>query len=157
MRIGITGTPGTGKTTVADTLEREVISVKEFAKEKELGEEIDGIFEVDVDAVEQNLPEDCWIEGHLAHKVGADYCIVLRTRPDILEERLEKRGYSQEKVTENVEAEKMDLILSEAYENCKIYEIDTTEKSVEEVVAEIREAVKNEKSKYAVCDWSSFF
>lgn len=157
MRIGITGTPGTGKTTVAETLEREVISVKEFAKEKELGEEIDGIFEVDVDAVEQKLPEDCWIEGHLAHKVELDYCIVLRTRPDILEERLEKRGYSQEKVTENVEAEKMDLILSEAFEKCKIYEVDTTGKSVEEVVAEIREAVKNKESKYAVCDWSSFF
>ncbi|MFO7794396.1 MAG: adenylate kinase family protein [Candidatus Nanohaloarchaea archaeon] len=156
MRIGITGMPGTGKTSVAEKLDREVISIKEFAKERGLGDEKD-LFEVDVEAVKDELPKDCWVEGHLAHKVGVDYCIVLRTRPDILEERLKKRNYSEEKIEENLEAEKMDLILSEAFENCKIYEIDTTEKSVEETVEEIEEAVKNKESKYAICDWSSFF
>ena len=156
MRMGITGTPGTGKTTVAEALDKEIISIKEFARERELGEEKD-IFEIDVERVKEELPEDCWIEGHLAHKVGVDYCIVLRTRPDVLEERLKERDYSEDKIEENLEAEKMDLILSEAFENCKIYEIDTTRKSVEETVEEIEEAVKNKESKYAVCDWSSFF
>ncbi len=156
MRIGITGTPGTGKTTVAEKLDREVISVKEFAKERGLGEEKD-LFEIDVEAVKNELPENCWVEGHLAHKVAVDYCIVLRTRPDILEDRLKERGYSDEKIKENVDAEKMDLILSEAFEKCKIYEIDTTKKSVDETVEEIKEAVENKESKYAVCDWSSFF
>ena len=156
MRIGITGTPGTGKTTVAEALDEEIISIKEFAKERGLGEEKE-IFEVDVKAVNDELPEDCWVEGHLAHKMKLDYCIVLRTRPDVLEERLNQRDYSQEKVDENIEAEKMDLILSEAFENSKIYEIDTTDKSVQEVVDEINKAVENKESKYAVCDWSSFF
>ena len=156
MRIGITGTPGTGKTTIAEALDRSVISLKDFAREHSLGEEND-IFEVDVEKVDQNLPEDCWVEGHLAHKINLDYCIVLRTRPDVLEERLSERGYSEEKIRENVEAEKMDLILSEAFERTTVYEIDTTEKSVEEVVDEINEAVKNKESKYAICDWSSFF
>lgn len=156
MRVGITGTPGTGKTTVADTIERDVISLKEFVKERGLGEEKE-LFEIDTEAVKEALPEDCWVEGHLAHKVGVDYCIVLRTRPDILERRLSDRDYSKEKVEENVEAEKMDLILSEAFEATKVYEIDTTKKSVEEVVEEINEAVKNKESKYAICDWSSFF
>ncbi|MEF8880236.1 MAG: AAA family ATPase [Candidatus Nanohaloarchaea archaeon] len=156
MRVGITGTPGTGKTTVADALDKEVISVKEFAKQKGLGKEGE-LFEVDVEAVNQELPEDCWVEGHLAHKLDLDYCIVLRIRPDILEKRLSKRDYSEEKIEENLEAEKMDLILSEAFERSKIYEIDTTEKSVEEVVEEIDSAVKNRESKYAICDWSSFF
>ena len=156
MRIGITGTPGTGKTTVAEALDEEIISIKEFAKERGLGEEKE-IFEVDVEAVNEALPEDCWVEGHLAHKMDLDYCIVLRTRPDVLEERLNQRDYSQEKVEENIEAEKMDLILSEAFENSKIYEIDTTHKSIEEVVDEINKAVENKESKYAVCDWSSFF
>jgi adenylate kinase len=156
MRIGITGTPGTGKTTVAEALDREVISIKEFARERGLGEEKE-LFEIDTEAVKEALPEDCWVEGHLAHKVGVDYCIVLRTRPDILEERLEDRDYSDEKVQENLEAEKMDLILSEAFEATKVYEIDTTKKSVEDVVDEINSAVKNKESKYAICDWSSFF
>lgn len=157
MKIGITGTPGTGKSTVAEALDQEVISIKEFAKEKGLGEEVEGIFEVDVEAVNQELPEDCWVEGHLAHKMDLDYCIVLRTRPDVLEDRLEDRDYNEEKVEENIEAEKMDLILSEAFENSKIYEIDTTDKSVEEVVQEINEAVNNKEERYAICDWSSFF
>lgn len=156
MRIGITGTPGTGKTTVAEALDREVISIKEFARERGLGEEKE-LFEIDTEAVKEALPEDCWVEGHLAHKVGVDYCIVLRTRPDILEERLEDRDYSDEKVQENLEAEKMDLILSEAFEATKVYEIDTTKKSLEDVVDEINSAVKNKESKYAICDWSSFF
>jgi adenylate kinase len=156
MRIGITGTPGTGKTTVAEALDREVISIKEFARERGLGEEKE-LFEIDTEAVKEALPEGCWVEGHLAHKVGVDYCIVLRTRPDILEERLEDRDYSDEKVQENLEAEKMDLILSEAFEATKVYEIDTTKKSLEDVVDEINSAVKNKESKYAICDWSSFF
>lgn len=156
MRIGITGTPGTGKTTVAKTLDKNVISIKEFAKENGLGEHKD-IFEVDIEAVNDQLPKNCWIEGHLAHKMDLDYCIVLRTRPDLLKERLNGRDYSEEKVSENVDAEKMDLILSEAFENSKVYEIDTTHKSVEEVVDEIEEAVKEKKERYAICDWSSFF
>ncbi len=156
MRIGITGTPGTGKSTVAEALDHDIISIKEFAKERGLGED-NGIFEVDVEAVNKELPQNCWIEGHLAHKMDLDYCIVLRARPDILEERLMSRDYNKEKIDENVEAEKMDLILSEAFENSKIYEIDTTSKAVENVITEIEAAVEEKKERYAICDWSSFF
>lgn len=156
MRIGITGTPGTGKTTVSEALDQNVISLKDFAMERGLGNKND-VFEVDIDKVDEALADDCWVEGHLAHKLDLDYCIVLRTRPDVLESRLRERGYGKDKIRENVEAEKMDLILSEAFERTKIYEIDTTEKSVEEVVDEINSAVENKESKYAVCDWSSFF
>jgi len=155
MRIGITGTPGTGKTTVAEALDQEVICIKDFARERGLGEEND-VFEIDVEKVKEELPEDCWVEGHLAHKVGVDYCIVLRTRPDILQNRLEERDYSEEKIEENVEAEKMDLILSEAFENSKIYEIDTTEKTAEEAADGIKKAVENKKERTGVVDWSDF-
>lgn len=156
MKIGITGTPGTGKTTVAEALNREIIDMKEFAREEGLGDEKD-LFEIDVSAVNDKLPGNYWIEGHLSHKLDLDYCIVLRTRPDILEERLNQRDYSKEKIDENVEAEAMDLILSEASQkDVPIYEIDTTENSVEETVNEIEEAVENRKEKMLSIDWTRF-
>jgi len=104
--------------------------MKEYAEKHGLGEEKEGLFEIDVSAVNSSLPESFWIEGHLSHRVDLDYCIVLRTRPEVLEKRLKKRGYSEEKIRENVEAEAMDVILSEAYQRTKVYEIDTTEKTL---------------------------
>ena len=155
MRIGITGTPGTGKTTISESLDREIISIKDFAKDKGLGEQ-KKLFEVDTEAVNDELPESCWFEGHLAHRIDLDYCIVLRTRPDILEERLEARDYPEQKINENVEAEAMDIILSEASQKTCVYEIDTTEKSIDETVREIEDAVGNRKEKTGVVDWTGF-
>ena len=154
MKIGITGTPGTGKTTVSDALSKDVIDMKKFAKERGLGEEKD-LFEINVGAVNSELPESYWIEGHLAHLLDLDYCIVLRTKPEVLEKRLENRGYSNQKIDENVEAEAMDVILSESSRH-KVYEIDTTGKSVEDVVDEIKDAVENKKERTGVVDWTEF-
>lgn len=156
MKVGITGTPGTGKTSVADKLDKQVISMKEFAKERELGKQ-NNLFEIDVEAVNEELPEDYWIEGHLAHKLDLDYCIILRTRPDVLEHRLKERGYSEGKIKENVEAEAMDLILSEASEGgFPVYEINTSEKSVQQTVEEIREAVNERKEKSGIVNWMDY-
>ena len=136
MRIGITGTPGTGKTTAAHHLNHEFIDLGDYARKKGLGEP-GKEFKVDVEALNESLPEDCWVEGHLAHKIDLDHCIVLRTDPKILRERLEKRGYPEKKIEENVEAEAMDLILSEASKRHKVYEIDTTGRKPVEVAEEI--------------------
>lgn len=156
MRVGITGTPGTGKTTISKKLSQDVISLKEFAEERGLGESNE-IFEVDVEAVNDNLPDDCWVEGHLAHKIDLDYCIVLRTRPDVLEDRLKDREYSESKMNENIEAEKMDLILSEAFQrDFPVFEVDTTDIAVEDVVEEIQDAVDNKDERIGVVDWSEF-
>jgi len=156
MKVGITGTPGTGKTTVSEGLNREVIDLKEFALKQELGEQQE-LFNIDMEKVRDFLPEDYWIEGHLTHKLNLDYCIVLRTRPEELEKRLEARGYSQRKIRENVEAEAMDLILSEACQkDFKVYEIDTTAKSPQQVVNEVIEAVNKKKERSGIVDWTDF-
>lgn len=156
MRIGITGTPGTGKTTVSKLLTRDVIDLKKFAQERGLGEE-KKIFHIDVESLDEELPEDCCVEGHLAHRLTLDYCIILRTRPDVLEERLRKRDYPEEKIRENVEAEAMDLILSQASnQDFTVYEIDTTDVRPGTIAERIEEAIEKKEERKGVVDWSSY-
>lgn len=77
------------------------------------------------------------VEGHLSHLCeGADKMIILRLNPKELESRLKGRDYSDSKINENLEAEALAVCSAEAYE---IYggnasEIDTTNKSIEEVI-----------------------
>jgi adenylate kinase len=95
--------------------------------------------------------------GHLSHLVGADLIVVLRCRPSVLEERLKGRRYSQAKVRENMEAEGCDVILIEAMEgSAPVFEIDTTERTPEQVADAIGEILAGEKEKYEPghIDWS---
>ncbi|WEL19843.1 adenylate kinase family protein [Candidatus Nanohalococcus occultus] len=160
MKVTVTGTPGTGKTSVSEKLEGyEKIHLTEFVKEHGLG--TDGeVFEVDTEAMCEKLEEetsegDYLIEGHLAHYISSDICIVLRCDPDELEERLGERRYSESKVRENVESEAMDLILQQAVQNQEaVVEVDTTGRTVEETVKAIEEKISEGKSSYGKVDWT---
>lgn len=136
MKIGITGVPGTGKTTVSNLLgERlgiEVVHISDLFKG-----------EVSLKAVRAKLwwilmkKESVILEGHLLSdvKLPLDVVFVLRTRPDVLLERLKERGYDWQKVNENVLAEALDYCLQNAEERYKkIIQIDTTERHSIEVV-----------------------
>lgn len=57
------------------------------------------------------------IDSHLSHylpKKYADLCIVTKCDLKVLEKRLKKRGYSKEKIRENLDAEIFDVCLEEA-------------------------------------------
>ncbi|MDM7911991.1 MAG: AAA family ATPase, partial [Methanotrichaceae archaeon] len=106
MQIALTGTPGTGKTTVASLLPYRVMDINALVKEGlNLGIDPDrGCLEADVDALAQRLKEMdkdakeiTILEGHFSH-LFADWAIVLRLSPKVLRERLEVRGYSKEKI-----------------------------------------------------------
>lgn len=163
MKIGLTGTPGTGKTTLANKLPFDIVHLNEYMRENDIGEEIEnGELEIDLEELKQNQPEasgkDLLIEGHLSHFLDLDYCIVLRTNPETLENRLNKRDYSEEKVRENVESEALDVILSQAVQNQdKVFEIDTTKKSIDETVEKIIEAIENREERKGVVDWTDYF
>jgi adenylate kinase len=140
MQIALTGTPGTGKTTVAGLLPYKVIDINALVKGgMNFGKDPErGCLEADMDALANHLakldPDETLIlEGHFSHHF-ADWSIVLRLDPVILKLRLEARGYSAPKIKENLEAEALDVILVEAVELCaRVDEIDTTEKSPQEV------------------------
>lgn len=86
------------------------------------------------------------VEGHTSHLLRCvDLVVVLRTHPDELRRRLEARGYHHSKICENVEAEAMGLIVSEAVSIHgveKVVEIDTTGKAVDEVAEIFWKALK---------------
>jgi adenylate kinase len=144
----LTGTPGVGKSTIADLLARKgylIIRAKETIQEHivETGDDdtCDDIC-IDVDAWAAHFGiRDGIVEGHFSHFIpGAKGVIILRCNPDILTGRLRARGYTEEKVRENVEAEVLDVILIEAcdlYSEEQIYEIDGSYASAEEIVAQI--------------------
>ncbi len=148
MRIAITGTPGTGKTTVAERFSDRyrVYSVKDLALESSCGEREGDELIVDVECLKEKIDcEDCIIEGHLSHLLNPDLIIVLRCHPDRLRERLKPRGYSEEKLMENIEAEAIDVILEEALETGRpVYEIDTTDMDIEDVVGAVERIINGD-------------
>lgn len=155
MLIGITGTPGTGKTAVTSLLEERsqcrIIHLNELIRGEKLYSEVDAKRDcvvADMDLVEKRVAEIAGdnqitiIDSHLSHHI-ADYVIVLRTSPEVLRERLAKRKYSTEKIEENLEAEALDIILAESVDWCKkVFELNTTEESMEKTVAAITRIIK---------------
>ena len=161
--IFISGTPCTGKTTVAIELNdylsdngfnSKLIKINDFAIENDLvlGEDPDKFYKViDIDKLNDCLNGEInnflstdnngsikvlIVEGHLSHLCeGADKMIVLRLNPDILQIRLEERNYTESKIQENLEAEALAVCSAEAYDiyGEKTNEIDASDKSVDEI------------------------
>jgi adenylate kinase len=134
MKLALTGTPGTGKSTVADLINAgfSIIHVNDLVKDRyNLGpDEERGCLVADIPGLSvyvEGLKGDAILEGHISHLLPADLVVVLRSSPDTLRRRLGARGWSRAKVQENVEAEGLDIILVEAmHAHKKVYEIDTT-------------------------------
>ncbi|MFC6757921.1 MULTISPECIES: adenylate kinase family protein [Haloarcula] len=155
MRIAVTGTPGTGKTTATELLEtdRDVINLNDVIKSEGFSTGTDeerGSLVADMDALAEWLDgrEDVIVESHLAHNFEADRVVVLRAHPDTVVSRLRERGDSDSKAYENAESEALDVVLSEAVHHHgteNVYEIDTTDREPSEVAAEIAAVVAGER------------
>ncbi|MCK4883374.1 MAG: AAA family ATPase [Candidatus Diapherotrites archaeon] len=162
--IIITGTPGTGKTTIAKELGKAlnlpVFSELELISQKQIGKKnTENEFEVELELLEKEinlLEKDCIVEGHLLCelKTTAGTVIVLRCEPKKLEKRLLKRHYKTKKVNENICCELIDYCLQKAEENhSQVISVDTSN-SLEETLSKTINAV-NGKFKGDNIDWSN--
>ena len=155
MRIAVTGTPATGKTSVAKILAEKLgfryINLNKFAKEKKLFSGYDRKRKCNVVDIEKmrkeikKIQEDLVMDSHYSHEMPFDVVVVLRTNPRELRKRMERKGWWKEKIEENIEAEIMEICKSEALErlgNKKMIEIQTTRKKPEDVVKEIMEKLR---------------
>ena len=165
MMCGITGTPGTGKSTVADELARRGHTVIHLADT--VGEYVIGMDEerdsriVDTDRwVADFRPVDGIVEGHIAHLLPCDRVVILRCRPDELRRRLMVRRYRQDKIDENAEAEALDVCLIETTERHKpahILEIDTTSQDPVSCAVQVEHFMTGKiPASFGRIDWSGY-
>jgi adenylate kinase len=154
MLLAVTGTPGTGKSSVCNALGLEYVDLNRVIRERGFYSGVDperGSLIADLDRLRDYLRQQerplLIVEGHLAHLLEPEAAVVLRASPVVLAERLEQKGFPPQKIQENVEAEALDIILAEAVELCAVvYEVDTSALSVKEVAAVVRAIIDAEKA-----------
>ncbi|MBI2530361.1 MAG: AAA family ATPase [Candidatus Diapherotrites archaeon] len=129
MRIIITGSPGTGKTAVAKLLGKRlkcaVLNEHDFCMRKGIGKFEGSELIVPLGKLRKALNAELKrrrniiAEGHLLCeiKLGADAAVLLRLHPELLEARLEKRGYNAEKIQDNVFCEGIDYCKKHLHRN----------------------------------------
>lgn len=167
MVIALTGTPGTGKTTVCEFIKEHskyrekyhIIDLHKLIMDEKIytgKDESRDTYNADMERLGVRVTElieqtpagmDTLLEGHISHYLPADVIIVLRASPVALRKRLGKRReYSFEKVKENSDAEALDVILVESVESSdKVFEINTTDMNLISVVKSVIEIIESLK------------
>jgi adenylate kinase len=138
MKILITGVPGSGKTSISKELSKllklSYFDVKQIIKENP--ETIDGkemdeliINEKLKKVLTKILPKKCIYETHLIEYCPKnDLIIILRVKPLVLKNRLIKRGYSKQKIIDNLEVEILDYF-TQIIKSNKVIEYDCSKGS----------------------------
>ncbi len=155
--IIISGTPGTGKTTISNHLckfinasivslnkliiEENYILEYDIERETSVIDEIKLLENLDsiINKYKSSSIEYLIIEGHFSEIIPEDYInyvIILRCHPDELFNRLYTRGYKKEKIIENVQSEILGTCVSYFIEKklqLPLYEIDTTDSDIDDI------------------------
>ncbi len=174
--ILITGTPCTGKTTVSTELAKKLdalyVNLTDIAKKYDLTLEEDKerhttIIDEDkmkrkiVEIIDSSQKANVIIDGHYAAAVTpknkVTRAFVLRRNPIQLKEFMEKCGFKDQKLWENLASEILDTCLVEALNTQsqkKVCELDVTDRTVDEIIKDILAILDNRKTCHAGgIDW----
>jgi adenylate kinase len=178
-KIILTGTPGTGKTSVSIELGRrlhcEVLSINQIVLQKKFFSSFDEkreayivkpeklikYMEDKVDSFKKSNQKFLVIEGHYSDIIPPeliDMIFILRCHPRILKKRLKVKNVKDKSIRENIQAEILgnsaNFILEKIKEfgNIPIMEINTTKYSILEIVGLIIKLIKHKelREKYIV-------
>lgn len=160
--IGLTGTPGTGKKTVAAILERRLNTKTVDLNRLAAGEgPVLNISKLKKSSVKALETKPVIIYGHLLpytlSRRQLDLAVVLRCDPSILLKRYAQRNYSEEKAKENAGAETLDIALADTvkvFGRGKVAEVDTTHLSPDKVAESILSIMRGEAPRrLGVVNW----
>jgi len=171
LRLLITGTPSTGKTTIAkrlaEVLNHRHVEVAKVVVEEKLYKGLDkarGSLIVDVKRARKFFAaylvkhRDVIFDSHVVEifpRNLIDKVLVLRAHPLLILKRGFERGWPLEKCLENAQAELLGVCLFDAlryYGRKKVWQIDCTCRSVEEAVSEILDILRNRRRRRSI-DW----
>jgi len=165
--LGITGTPGTGKKSVApivaERLGMRSLSLNELARSNGLVDRRSGAVDTKKlrARISRDLSEKAVVYGHLLPYVvppgAASKVVVLRCEPGVLKERLLLRGYGPSKIVENVEAELIGVVSSDAFDaygGTKTREVDTTGASPVDVAGAVVAIANTTQREVPRIDWT---
>jgi adenylate kinase len=166
----ISGTPGTGKTTLSKEISRKIkaklISLNDLVIQKDLFVKFDSnreTFVINEDKLIDNVlkliesyasekNDFVLIESHFSDIIPSnliDCVIVLRCHPDELLRRLKKKGYNERKIIENIQSEILGNCVNYFInKNLKIpiLEIDTTNITTKSLVRIMIGIIAEEKN-----------
>lgn len=179
--IIISGTPGCGKTSVANELSKlvkaKIISLNELAISHDFSFEYDNdrkTYIVDfkiflpyimkkIRKIKKENPQFLIIESHFSDIIPnkyIDHIFILRCDPDELVNRLKGKNYDLKKITENVQTEILGNCVNyfiQKKTKKPLFEIDTTNLSIESVANTIEDILDGKKDgkKYYIgkIDW----
>ena len=160
--IAITGTPGTGKTSVARIISKRLglplIEANALIRTKRLYTHREGgSMVVDPERLRRALSGfEGVAEGHLLCEFPLPAkCIVLRASPRAIARRLAPRNYGAQKLRDNIEAEALDYCAIMARKHYRrVIEVDTTGLSPVQSAAKALRYLTGGTDRV---DWSSYF
>ena len=173
----VTGTPGTGKTTIsrplarllnADYLDPTTLLTREglnYTYDENRGTRIVSLprLRSSLNSLARGAARGLVLDSHVCFKIGPSprlaRAIVLRCNPAVLERRLRQKHWSKRKISENVLAEILDICLWNSVKNYgweRTSEIDTTNKRPAQVVQLTIRALRERKiQKQPKVNWLS--
>jgi adenylate kinase len=171
--IVVTGTPGTGKTTIAKPLAYQIsanyLSLTKLVTDRRLHTTFDTRRRtriVDMRRTRAKLRKllrvrktTTVIDTHVADAVPREYVrrvIVLRCHPRILEARLRRKGWNTRKTRENVIAEVLDscyVTAAEYFGTKRLFQLETSRVTIRKSVKQCERLLKGQPPRKLKVDW----